>query len=160
MGSGELRAEHRVPQAQRPGGREFEDIYWGRWFYPINVLALCLAAVPFAFGSCAAAAYGKRVFLGIVFALGFYVLQMTFSKLAGRLPLRLPHRLCDAADDHAAGVVPAVQATLGLTRRLPRFGSRHQPRAAGAVVPGQAVAVDPRPPESQAAGSSDSVATA
>jgi lipopolysaccharide export system permease protein len=47
------------------------------------VLALCLAAVPFAFGSLRSGGYGKRVFVGIVFALGFYVLQLTFSKLAG-----------------------------------------------------------------------------
>src|SRR5690606_19311207 len=30
---------------------EFEEHYWGHWFYPLNVLALCLAAIPFAFGS-------------------------------------------------------------------------------------------------------------
>ena len=62
---------------------DFEEVYWGRWFYPVNVLALCLAAIPFAFGTLRSGGYGKRLFLGIVFALGFWVLQQVFSKLAG-----------------------------------------------------------------------------
>lgn len=62
---------------------EFEENYWGRWFYPINVLALCLAAVPFAFGSLRSGGLGKRLFIGIVFALGFWLLQTQFVKLAG-----------------------------------------------------------------------------
>lgn len=61
---------------------DFERVYWGRWFYPINVLALCLAAIPFAFGSLRSGGYGKRVFIGIVFALGFWMLQMIVTKLA------------------------------------------------------------------------------
>jgi len=61
---------------------EFEEIYWGRWFYPINVLALCLAAVPFAFGSLRSGGLGKRLFIGIVFALGFWMLQTLFGNLA------------------------------------------------------------------------------
>lgn len=61
---------------------EFEEIYWGRWFYPINVLALCLAAVPFAFGSLRSGGMGKRLFIGIVFALGFWMLQTLFGNLA------------------------------------------------------------------------------
>jgi len=61
---------------------EFEEIYWSRWFYPINVLALCLAAVPFAFGSLRSGGLGKRLFIGIVFALGFWMLQTLFGNLA------------------------------------------------------------------------------
>ena len=61
---------------------DFENIYWSRWFYPFNVLALCLAAIPFAFGSLRSGGYGKRIFIGIVFALGFWVLQRTFSEMA------------------------------------------------------------------------------
>jgi lipopolysaccharide export system permease protein len=62
---------------------EFEENYWGRWFYPINVLALCLAATPFAFGNLRSGGLGKRLFIGIVFALGFWLLQTQFVKLAG-----------------------------------------------------------------------------
>src|SRR3546814_16629232 len=62
---------------------EFEEHYWGRWFYPLNVLALCLAAIPFAFGTLRSGGAAKRLFIGIVFALGFWLLQMQFVKLAG-----------------------------------------------------------------------------
>ena len=61
----------------------FEEIYWGRWFYAFNVLALCLAAVPFAFGSLRSGGLGKRLFIGILFALGFFLLQRQFVSLAG-----------------------------------------------------------------------------
>jgi lipopolysaccharide export system permease protein len=75
--------------------REYEDTYWSRWFYPINVLALCLAAVPFAFGSLRSGGMGKRLFLGIVFALGFMLLQMQFGRLAGafRFDYRIAYAL-------------------------------------------------------------------
>ncbi len=74
-----------IQYRQRNGldASEFEESYWGRWFYPFNVLALCLAAMPFAFGSLRSGGVGKRLFIGIVFALGFWLLQMQFVKLAG-----------------------------------------------------------------------------
>ena len=62
---------------------DFETVYWGRWFYPINVLTLCLAVIPFAFGSLRSGGYGKRLFIGIVFALGFYLLQRVSVQVAG-----------------------------------------------------------------------------
>ncbi|HLM52121.1 MAG TPA: LPS export ABC transporter permease LptG [Pseudoxanthomonas sp.] len=74
-----------IDYRQRNGldAREYEEIFWGRWFYPLNVLALCLAAIPFAFGSLRSGGLGRRLFLGIVFALGFWLLQLMFSRLAG-----------------------------------------------------------------------------
>ena len=62
---------------------EFEQHYWARWFYPLNVLALCLAAIPFAFGTLRSGGLGKRLFIGIIFALGFWMLQEQFVQLAG-----------------------------------------------------------------------------
>ena len=62
---------------------EFEAFYWGRWFYPLNVLALCLAAIPFAFGTLRSGGLGKRLFMGVVFALGFWLLQEMSARLAG-----------------------------------------------------------------------------
>src|SRR5690606_6608192 len=61
---------------------EYEEHYWGRWFYPVNVLALCLAAIPFAFGTLRSGGTGKRLFIGIVFSLGFWLLQKQFVQLA------------------------------------------------------------------------------
>ena len=82
MGSGELRRS--IDYRQRNGlqSSDFEEIYWGRWFYPVNVLALCLAAIPFAFGSLRSGGYGKRLFFGIIFALGFWMLQVIATKSA------------------------------------------------------------------------------
>ncbi len=95
MGSGELRDSISYRQRNRLDAGEFEEIYWGRWFYPLNVLALCLAAIPFAFGALRSGGYGKRLFLGIVFALGFWVLQQVFSRMAGiyRFDYRIAYAL-------------------------------------------------------------------
>ena len=62
---------------------EFEEHYWSRWFYPVSAIALCLAAIPFAFGSLRSGGAGKRLFIGIIFALGFWLLQLMFVQLAG-----------------------------------------------------------------------------
>ncbi len=95
MGSGELRSSIEYRKRNRLDAGDFEEIYWGRWFYPLNVLALCLAAIPFAFGSLRSGGYGKRVFVGIVFALGFWVLQLMATKLAGiyRFDFRIAYAL-------------------------------------------------------------------
>ena len=95
MGSGELRESISYRQRNRLDAGEFEEIYWGRWFYPLNVLALCLAAIPFAFGSLRSGGYGKRLFLGIVFALGFWILQLMATQLAGiyRFDYRIAYAL-------------------------------------------------------------------
>lgn len=66
---------------------EIEEHYWSHWFYPINVLALCLAAIPFAFGTLRSGGLGKRLFLGIVFAIGFMMLQTQMARLAGAFHL-------------------------------------------------------------------------
>jgi len=72
---------------------EFESALWARWFYPLQVLALCLLAIPFAFGSLRSGGFGKRLFLGIVLALGFFLAQRLTVNLAEvyRLDLRLAH---------------------------------------------------------------------
>jgi len=75
--------------------REYEEVYWGRWFYPLNVLALCLAAIPFAFGSLRSGGMGKRLFLGIMFALAFWLLQLLFGRMG--TALRLDYRLAYTA---------------------------------------------------------------
>lgn len=74
-----------IDYRQRNGldASEYEEHYWGRWFYPFNVLALVLAAIPFAFGSLRSGGLGRRLFIGVVFALGFWLLQNQFVRLAG-----------------------------------------------------------------------------
>ncbi|TXH72398.1 MAG: LPS export ABC transporter permease LptG [Lysobacteraceae bacterium] len=83
MTSSELDAGIEYRRRNSLDSGEFEEHYWGRWFYPINVLALCLLAVPFAFGSLRSGGLGRRLFLGIIFSLGFWLLQTQFVRLAG-----------------------------------------------------------------------------
>ncbi|MFC0676906.1 LPS export ABC transporter permease LptG [Lysobacter korlensis] len=83
LAAGELRRAIEYRKRNALDASEFEEHYWGRWFYALNVLALCLAAVPFAFGTLRSGGLGKRLFVGIVFALGFWLLQTQFVRLAG-----------------------------------------------------------------------------
>jgi len=53
----------------------YRNAWWTRVFYPLNVLILAFCAVPFAFGALRSGGLSKRLFLGIVLALGFYFLQ-------------------------------------------------------------------------------------
>jgi lipopolysaccharide export system permease protein len=73
----------------------FESAYWARVFYPVNVLLLCLAAMPFAFGALRSGGFGKRLFLGIVFGIGFFTLQTVVVNLSEvyRIDLRIGNAL-------------------------------------------------------------------
>jgi lipopolysaccharide export system permease protein len=81
--SADLRSSIQYRQRNGLDASEYEEPYWGRWFYAFNVLALCLAAVPFAFGTLRSGGLGRRLFVGIVFALGFWLLQTQFVRVAG-----------------------------------------------------------------------------
>ncbi|MCR6663441.1 MAG: LPS export ABC transporter permease LptG [Luteimonas sp.] len=82
MSASELREGINYRKRNELDASEFEEHYWGHWFYPLNVLALCLAAIPFAFGSLRSGGMGRRLFLGVVFSLGFWLLQNQVVKLA------------------------------------------------------------------------------
>jgi lipopolysaccharide export system permease protein len=58
---------------QDAGG--YERAYWGRIFYPLNVLVLALCAVPFAFGALRTGGLGKRLFIGMTLAITYYFFQ-------------------------------------------------------------------------------------
>lgn len=60
----------------------FRDAYWQRLFYPLSVLVLAFCAVPFAFGALRSGGLSKRLFLGIVVALGFYLMQRAVINVA------------------------------------------------------------------------------
>ena len=81
--SSELRSSIEYRKRNGLDAADYEEPYWGRWFYTFNVLALCLAAVPFAFGTLRGGGMGRRLFVGIVFALGFWLLQTQFVRMAG-----------------------------------------------------------------------------
>lgn len=87
LGTAELHRAIQYRKRNALDAGEYEEHYWGRWFYPLNVLALCLAAIPFAFGALRSGGLSKRLFIGIVFALGFWLLQTQFVRLASVLDL-------------------------------------------------------------------------
>lgn len=53
----------------------FREAYWARVFHPLNILVLAFGALPFAFGTLRSGGLSKRLFIGIVLAIGFYFLQ-------------------------------------------------------------------------------------
>ncbi len=60
----------------------FITAWWARVFYPLNALVLSLAVMPFAFGSLRSGGFGKRLFLGIAFGLGYFLMQRLSVNLA------------------------------------------------------------------------------
>lgn len=53
----------------------YAKAFWAHVFYPVNVLVLAVCALPFAFGALRSGGLGKRIFIGVVLALGWYFLQ-------------------------------------------------------------------------------------
>ncbi|GAB2489945.1 LPS export ABC transporter permease LptG [Arenimonas alkanexedens] len=60
----------------------FRNAYWARWFYPVNVAVLCLAALPFAFGSLRSGGFGKRLFIAIVIGVAYLLAQRLVVSLS------------------------------------------------------------------------------
>lgn len=64
--------------------------FWARALYPLNVLVLVLCAMPFAFGTLRSGGLGKRLFIGMLLAIGWYFLQqamVNFGTVYGLPPL-------------------------------------------------------------------------
>lgn len=73
-----------IEYMQRNGldAKAFENAYWARWFYPLNVLVLCLAGLPFAFGSLRSGGFGKRLFIAIVIGVAYLLAQRLVVSLS------------------------------------------------------------------------------
>lgn len=88
---GELRQHVAYLERNALDARPFRSAFWGRLFYPLGVLATALLAMPFAFSALRSGGFGKRLFVGLVIAIGFYYLQSAFVNLVeladGPLPL-------------------------------------------------------------------------
>jgi len=69
-------------QRNRQDASRFRQAYWSRLFYPFNVLVLALASLPFAFGALRSGGFGKRLFIGMVLAISFYLLQRSLVNMA------------------------------------------------------------------------------
>ena len=110
LGAHELRAAIEYRERNGLDASQFEEHYWGRWFYPLNVLALVLAAAPFAFGTLRSGGLGKRLFIGVVFALGFRLVQVQFVQLANVFDL-------DYRVAYLAPILVMVAVSVALFRR-------------------------------------------
>jgi lipopolysaccharide export system permease protein len=82
LSSSELRSNIEYLRRNQLDSLKFESAYWSRWFYPFNVIVLCLATLPFAFGSLRTGGFGKRLFLGILVGIGALLVQRMFVGLA------------------------------------------------------------------------------
>lgn len=58
---------------QNPG--TYANAYWTRALYPLNTLVLVLCALPFAFGALRSGGLGRRLFIGLLLAIGWFFLQ-------------------------------------------------------------------------------------
>ena len=74
------------------------------------MLALVLAAAPFAFGTLRSGGLGKRLFIGVVFALGFRLVQVQFVQLANVFDL-------DYRVAYLAPILVMVAVSVALFRR-------------------------------------------
>ena len=84
----------------------YRAAYWARVFYPLDVLALAFASLPFAFGALRSGGFGKRLFLGIVLAIGWFFSQRAMVNVAQvyGVDMRIAHLLpllCLGAGAHA-----------------------------------------------------------
>jgi lipopolysaccharide export system permease protein len=73
---------------QNPG--VYAVAFWGRALYPLNALVLVLCAMPFAFGALRSGGLGKRIFVGMLLAIGWYFLQkalVSFATIYGVPPM-------------------------------------------------------------------------
>lgn len=70
--------------------RMFESALWYKLSYPVVVLSLCLAGLPFAFGSLRSGGLGKRVFLGMALAITFFFLHRAAINYVETKGLNLP----------------------------------------------------------------------
>ncbi len=78
----ELRNSLDYLQRNELDSSEFAAAYWSRIFYPFSTLALCLAALPFAFGTLRSGGFGKRLFIGIILGVGMFTVQTLAVNLA------------------------------------------------------------------------------
>ncbi|WP_460454958.1 LPS export ABC transporter permease LptG [Arenimonas aestuarii] len=95
LSSAEL--QRNITYLERNGldAKAFENAYWARWFYPVNVVVLCLSALPFAFGSLRSGGFGKRLFIAIVIGIAYLLAQRLVVSLSDvyRFDARLAYLL-------------------------------------------------------------------
>ncbi len=77
----DLRRNMRYLKANGLNAAPYANAFWGHMLFPFNVLALVFCAMPFAFGSVRSGGLGRRVFIGILLAIGWYFLQRVITNM-------------------------------------------------------------------------------
>jgi len=82
MSSRDLGRTIRTLERNGQEASRYREAYWKRLFYPLSVLVLAFCAMPFAFGALRSGGLAKRLFIGMVLAIGFYFLQSAIVSMA------------------------------------------------------------------------------
>ena len=82
-------------EANRVDATPYRAAFWARLFYPLDVLALAFASLPFAFGALRSGGFGKRLFLGVMLAVGWTFFQRAAVDVAAvyGVDFRIAHAL-------------------------------------------------------------------
>jgi lipopolysaccharide export system permease protein len=75
----ELYAYIEVLKQKKQNSLRYELSFWDKLFMPLNTGLMILAALPFVFGPLRTAAAGKRVFIGSMAGLGYYLMTEIFK---------------------------------------------------------------------------------
>ncbi|MEO6076109.1 MAG: LptF/LptG family permease, partial [Dokdonella sp.] len=89
MSASDLQRSIRYMDRNKQDASQFRNAFWERIYYPFNVLLLALCAMPFAFGALRSGGAGKRLFLGLVVAIAFFLLRgsiVSFAVVYGMHP--------------------------------------------------------------------------
>lgn len=81
MSASDLNRSIRYMDKNKQDATSFRNALWERIYYPVNVLLLALCAMPFAFGALRSGGLSKRLFLGLVLAIAFYLLRTSIVSL-------------------------------------------------------------------------------
>lgn len=81
---------------------DWRAAFWRRLFYPLNVLLLVFVALPFAFGTLRSGGLAKRLFVGILLAIAWNMMQRSLTNVAAVY----------AIDPRLAQLLPAVLLAL------------------------------------------------
>lgn len=95
LSAADLRTNIAYLARNRLDATPFESAYWSRVFYPITLLALLFCALPFAFGTLRSGGLSKRLFLGVVLAIAWFLVQRAVVNLADvyAIDFRIAHGL-------------------------------------------------------------------
>lgn len=111
-------------------------IFWKKMFYPLTILVMCLLSFPFAMGPQRHSDTGRRLLIGILLGISFFVVDQMLTELGKYLGR---YTLLVALAPNLIFFALAMYLLFGKGDHRLRLLRRHQPdnaRVAEAVVPG------------------------